>query len=208
MIHPPAKLECSSTQALTTKSLGAPHWIIIELPSPWWVRTREAQIRGDPTGAPSPSRVRPTSESFPFSTAAGRELMTVCKSSVTRTAGHSCEMGQQRAGVITAETQTRWRLLRWSNPKDGAMQRYLYVHMCAHTSFFFNIYIYTIHALFAALLCGILVRKKELHSSSFPESRSKRPPSWCGKERGGQKKASFPALVCTPRTLSPDELPG
>lgn len=69
--------------------------------------------------------------------------MTVCKSSVTRTAGHSCEMGQQRAGVITAETQTRWRLLRWSNPKDGAMQRYLYVHMCAHTSFFFQyIHIY------------------------------------------------------------------
>lgn len=41
--------------------------------------------------------------------------------------------------------QTRWRLLHWSNPKDGAIHMYLYVHTCARTFLLYmciyNIYI-------------------------------------------------------------------
>lgn len=55
---------------------------------------------------------------------------------------------------------------------------YIYIHICAYI-------------LFAALLCGILVRKEELHSRCFPESQSK-CLIYCGKERGGHKKASSP----------------
>lgn len=51
-----------------------------------------------------------------------------------------------------------------------------------------------IYVLFAVLLCGTLVKKEELHFRYFPESQSKCPPIYCRKERGGQKKASCPAL--------------
>lgn len=101
-------------------------------------------------------------------------------------------MGQLKAGAITAETQTRWRLLHWIIPKMAQS-------ICIYTStlvrvLFFYICVYIIYILYAALLCGTLVRKEELHLRYFPESQSKRPPIYCRKGRGGQKKASCPAL--------------
>lgn len=70
--------------------------------------------------------------------------MIVSKGSFTRAKRQSYEMGQPRAGAITAETQTLWRLLHWSNPKDGAIHMYLYVHICMRT-FFLYVCIYNIY---------------------------------------------------------------
>lgn len=162
--------------------------MITELPPSWCYRPSGTSL--------SPSGVRHTHKLPPYYTHSS------CKradDSVQRQLYKgkkpwgTCEMGQPRDRAITGETQACWRLPHWSNPRDGTTP-VIYLYSQIGVRAFFYRCLYIIYVLFAALLCGTLLRKEELPLKCFPESRSICPPIYCRKGRGGWKKALCPAF--------------
>lgn len=126
--------------------------------------------------------------------------MKASTGSFTRAERHSCER-QQRAGAITAETQTRWRLLR--NPKDGATLKYLYVHMCADLFFFIYMYvhIYYLQHFYVVFLSG-----KRSYTPGVSQNPKVNVSFTVGRREVDTKRLRVLGMHTT--YSSPDELPG
>lgn len=148
-----------------------------------------------PSGSGTPTRASP----LPYA----RQLMTASTGSFTRAERHSCEMGQQSAGAITAETQTRWRLL--CNPKDGATFKYLYVHMCAYLFFYIYIYIY-VHIYYLQHFYVVFLSGKRSCTRGVSQNPKVNVSFTVGRREVDTKRLR--ALGMHTTHTSPDELPG